>query len=73
MRETLPSCLGDYPDCFARWRDSCKLLRSTNFGERDCPFYKTTKQFTAEEREAKIRRRKRKARSSCNYSRARKE
>ena len=50
---TNPSCMGDYSDCFARWKGSCQLLRSTNFGDRECPFYKSTEQFIAEEREQK--------------------
>ena len=68
---TRPSCMGDYSDCFARWKGTCQLLRSTNFGDRECPFYKSTEQYIAEERATEER--KRKARSSCNYSRARKE
>lgn len=68
MRESFPSCPGDYPNCFARWKDRCQLLRSTNFGDRECPFYKSTDQFIAEERATEER--KRKARSSCNCSRA---
>lgn len=67
MRNTKPSCMGDYSDCFARWKGTCQLLRSTNFGDRECPFYKSTDQFIAEEREQK------KARSSRSCSRARKE
>lgn len=32
-----------HSDCFARENGRCKILVDTNFGLRDCPFYKAKK------------------------------
>lgn len=44
-------CIHGHYDCFARSRNGvCNALSDTDFGYRDCPFYKTDKQIEEEER-----------------------
>ena len=36
-----PDCPFEHHDCFARrWDGKCFCLDNTDFGKRDCPFYK---------------------------------
>lgn len=44
-----PECKRDHPDCFACSGGRCGILSSTDFPEgKDCPFFKTRKQCTEE-------------------------
>lgn len=50
---SFPVCHHDHADCFARGHDlidrsKCIALTDSDFGERDCPFYKSRKQFDEE-------------------------
>ena len=45
-------CEHGHYDCFARGKNGyCRALSDTDFGYRDCPFYKTKEQVEKEERE----------------------
>ena len=42
----------DHADCFLRGMNGiCKGLRDTDFGDRDCPFYKDRRKVREEENE----------------------
>jgi len=44
-------CIHGHYECFARSRNGvCNALSDTDFGNRDCPFYKTDKQIEEEDR-----------------------
>lgn len=51
--QNAPGC--DKHECFACIDGKCIALTDNNFGERDCPFYKTRARLDLEERERKIR------------------
>ena len=38
-----------HPDCFANHDHLCVALMDTNFGERDCPFYKNCNRARTEQ------------------------
>lgn len=47
-------CEFEHFDCFARQTNEiCRALVDTNFGERDCPFYKSKEQFEKEDNNRK--------------------
>ena len=46
MEEKFPIC--NREDCFANLDGKCVLLLDNDFGNRECPFYKTKKQAEAE-------------------------
>lgn len=37
-----------HADCFANKSGECLILVNTDFGKRECPFYKTSEQLKAE-------------------------
>ena len=39
-------------DCFANKKGKCVCLKDNNFGDRDCPFYKSNTEISMEEIEA---------------------
>lgn len=47
-----PECFHEHDDCFGRVmrgdKTKCFCLTNTNFGNRDCPFYKPKKQVDRE-------------------------
>ena len=43
------SCWCPLKSCFANnGNEKCTVLRNTNFGEKDCPFYKTREQYSTD-------------------------
>lgn len=47
MKKGLPRC-NHAPGCFACKDGICRILKSTNFGDKACPFFKTQEQGDAE-------------------------
>lgn len=48
----------NHEDCFARGqldKTKCTALSNCDFGGRDCPFYKSKKQYQQERNEARLR------------------
>ena len=39
-----------HDDCVARQEGKCRILRSNNFGGRDCPFYKNAAHIKADQK-----------------------
>lgn len=48
-----PDCLRE--DCFGCDRGRCHVLVDNDFGERECPFFKTTDQYQADRRASRER------------------
>lgn len=44
----LKKCLKEKTACFSYVKGVCRILKDTDFGEKDCPFYKTKEQFQAD-------------------------
>lgn len=42
-------------DCFGNSKGRCMCLTDTNFGWRDCPFFKTKKQYKEERKREEIK------------------
>lgn len=49
IEDEKPRCLRS--ECFANYGDRCACLADNDFGDRDCPFYKSKRQL-ADERAA---------------------
>lgn len=47
MSNPLPRCT-HAPGCFACSDGRCRILKSTSFGDKPCPFYKTQEQADSE-------------------------
>lgn len=45
-KDKLPVCKQKMNDCFARQDDCCRILSCTDFGKKECPFYKRHKEST---------------------------
>ena len=48
----LDRCIHNHPDCFGMDWDTgkyCRILSSTDFNGRDCPYYKSREQMAAED------------------------
>lgn len=56
---------GNHQDCFARQADdTCWALEDTDFGDRDCPFYKSSEQNRREREACDARKAARKGRKA---------
>lgn len=51
MKKIPPRC-NHAPGCFANKDGYCRILKSSNFGDKACPFYKTQEQGDAEKARA---------------------